>query len=117
MGGPNGAGTLLRLIRGGEAVTRAELARRTGMSRSTIGPRVDALLARALVYEVGDSASTGGRPPTVLAFNDAAGTVLVADLGATHSRIAVTDLAGRPLAEEAIDLDINDDPEVVLRKV
>ena len=117
MGGPNGAGTLLRLIRGGEAVTRAELARRTGLSRSTVGPRVDALLARSLVYEVGDRASTGGRPPTMLAFNDAAGTVLVADLGATHSRVGVMDLAGQPLAEEAFELDINDDPGIVLEEI
>ena len=117
MGGANGAGTLLRLIRGGQAVTRAELARYTGLSRSSVGPRVDALLARALVYETGDSTSTGGRPPTVLAFNDAAGIVLVADLGATHSRIAVTDLAGRPLAEAALELDINGDPEIVLGEV
>ena len=89
-----GAGTLLRLIRDGEAMTRAELARHTGLSRSTVAQRVDALLAHALVYEAGGSASTGGRPPTVLAFNELAGVVLAADLGATHSRLAVTDLAG-----------------------
>jgi predicted NBD/HSP70 family sugar kinase len=113
----NGAGTLLRLIRGGEATTRAELARRTGLARSTVAQRVDALLAHALVYEAGGSVSTGGRPPMMLAFNDAAGVVLVADLGATHSRLAVTDLAGNPLAEEAIDLDIARAPEVVLEEV
>jgi predicted NBD/HSP70 family sugar kinase len=116
-GSANGAGTLLRLIRGGEATTRAELARHTGLARSTIAQRVDALLANALVYEAGGSASTGGRPPTMLAFNDAAGVVLVADLGATHSRLAVTDLAGRPLAEEALELEIDGDPEKVLAKV
>ena len=115
--GASGAGTLLRLIRGGEATTRAELARHTGLARSTVAQRVDTLLANALVYEAGDVASTGGRPPTMLAFNDAAGVVLVADLGATHSRLAVTDLAGRPLAEAALDLDINGDPETVLGRV
>ena len=66
-----GAGSVLRLIRDGEAVTRADLARRTGLARSTVAQRVDALLAHELVYEAGDSASTGGRPPTVLAFNHA----------------------------------------------
>jgi predicted ArsR family transcriptional regulator len=94
-----GVGSVLRLIRAGEAVTRAELARRTGLSRSTVAQRVDALLAHELVYEAGGSASTGGRPPTVLAFNREAGVVLAADLGATHSRLAVADLAGAPLAE------------------
>src|SRR5690242_3897553 len=111
---PAGAGRVLRLIREGEAVTRADLARRTGLARSTVAQRVEALLAHRLVYEVGGSASTGGRPPTVLAFNRGAGVVLVADLGATHSRLAVSDLAGTPLAERAYDTDVARDPEIVL---
>ena len=109
-----GAGRVLSLIRDGEAVTRADLARRTGLARSTVAQRVEALLAHRLVYEAGGSASTGGRPPTVLAFNRSAGVVLVADLGATHSRLAVSDLAGAPLAERAFDSDVARDPEIVL---
>jgi predicted NBD/HSP70 family sugar kinase len=115
-GGPSlaGAGSVLRLIRDGEAVTRAELSRSTGLARSTVAQRVDALLAHQLVYEAGGSASTGGRPPTVLAFNHGAGVVLVADLGATHSRLAVSDLGATPLAEVAADMDIGEGPERVL---
>src|SRR5918992_3902076 len=109
-----GPGAVLRLIREGEAVTRAEIARHTGLARSTVAQRVDALLAHRLVYEVGGAASTGGRPPTALAFNHEAGAVLVADLGATHSRLAVSDLAGTLLAELASDLDIALGPERVL---
>src|SRR3954451_19817375 len=88
-GSANGAGAVLRLIRDGEAVTRAALVERTGLSRSTVAQRVDALLAHGLVYEAGDTASTGGRRPTRLAFNHRAGVVLAADLGATHSRLAI----------------------------
>ena len=113
-GGPIGAGAMLQLIRDGEAVTRADLARRTGLARSTVAQRVDALIAHRLVYEAGGSESTGGRPPTVLAFNHEAGVVLVADLGATHSRLAVSDLAANPLAEVAEELDIALGPEQVL---
>jgi predicted NBD/HSP70 family sugar kinase len=105
---------VLSLIRDGEAVTRADLARRTGLARSTVAQRVEALLAHQLVYEAGGSASTGGRPPTVLAFNRSAGVVLVADLGATHSRLAVSDLAGAPLSERAYDADVARAPEEVL---
>jgi predicted NBD/HSP70 family sugar kinase len=111
---PVGAGTMLHLIRDEEAVTRAELARRTGLARSTVAQRVDALIAQRLVYEAGGSESTGGRPPTLLAFNHDAGVVLVADLGATHSRLAVSDLAANPLAELAEDIDIALGPERVL---
>ena len=112
-----GAGSVLRLIRDGEAVTRAALARRTGLARSTVAQRVDALLAHDLVYEAGGEASTGGRPATVLAFNHRAGVVLVADLGATHSRLAISDLLGQPLAEVAFDMEIADGPERVLGNV
>jgi len=113
----NTAGELLSLIRAGTAVTRADLARHTGLARSTVAQRVDALLASELVLEAGDTPSTGGRPATMLAFNHQAGVVLVADLGATHARVALTDLAGTPLAELAGDLDIALGPGEVLKWV
>jgi predicted NBD/HSP70 family sugar kinase len=109
-----GAGSVLQLIRDREGMTRSDLARITGLARSTVAQRVDALLAHELVYEAGGTASTGGRPPTLLTFNQAAGVVLVADLGATHSRLAASDPAGAPLAEEAFDMDIAAGPERVL---
>src|SRR3954468_24392312 len=37
---PTGAGRVLRLIREGQAVTRADLARRAGLARSTVAPAV-----------------------------------------------------------------------------
>ena len=112
-----GAGSVLQLIRDREGMTRSDLARITGLARSTVAQRVDALLAHELVYEAGGTASTGGRPPTLLTFNQRAGVVLVADLGATHSRLAASDLAGAPLAEEAFDMDISAGPEKVLGMV
>jgi predicted NBD/HSP70 family sugar kinase len=111
------AGALLQLIREGVAVTRADLARVTGLARSTVAQRVDTLLANGLVQDIGGTVSTGGRPPAVLAFNRDAGIVLVADLGATHARLAVSDLGGTPLAERAADLDIALGPERVLEWV
>jgi predicted NBD/HSP70 family sugar kinase len=107
-------GEVLNLIRDGRARTRGDLVTLTGLARSTVGQHVDALLSRRLLYEAADQASTGGRPPIRLAFNPAAGVVLAADVGATHTKVAVTDLAGAPLAEAAEDLDIAEGPEVVL---
>src|SRR3954470_5899355 len=111
---PNGAGAMLRLIRDGRARTHAELVALTGLSRSTVAQRVDALLARRLVVPAEPGASRGGRPPKTFASNRDAGVVLAADLGATHSRIAVTDLAGDVLAEAREDIAIAKGPEVVL---
>jgi predicted NBD/HSP70 family sugar kinase len=111
---PATAGGLLALIRAGAAVTRAELAALTGLARSTVSQRVEALLQAGLVVEVGDGPSTGGRRPTVLALDAKAGAILVGDLGATHARVAVTDLAATPLAETAADMDIGRGPDAVL---
>jgi predicted NBD/HSP70 family sugar kinase len=109
-----GAGAILDLVRSGRADTRAELAALTGLARSTVAQRVDTLLAGKLLVPRGDGRSTGGRPPTRLAFNRDAGLVLCADLGATHSRVAVTDLAGEVLAQTRRDIAIAEGPDPVL---
>jgi hypothetical protein len=109
-----GAGTLLRLIRDGQASTRAELVALTGLARSTVAQRMDALLSQRLVVPAGGSVSTGGRPPQMFAFNRDAGVVLAADLGATHSRVAMTDLGGEVLAETTKEIPIADGPDAVL---
>jgi predicted NBD/HSP70 family sugar kinase len=107
-------GDLLRLIRTGRARTRGELGAVTGLARSTVAQRIDALIGAGLVVEVGGAPSTGGRPPSLLGFNADAGVVLAADLGATHSRIAVCNLLAESLAETTAELDINSGPEAVL---
>lgn len=107
-------GNLLDVIRRRSPITRSELVSTTGLARSTISQRVDYLIARGFVGEVGEAVSTGGRPPTMLGFNAESGIVLVADLGATHSRLAVCDLEATPLAEACRDLDIADGPDIVL---
>ena len=105
---------MLRLIRDGRARTHAELVELTGLSRSTVAQRVDALLTNQLVVPAEPGASRGGRPPRTFAFNREAGVVLAADLGATHSRVAVTDLAGDVMAETREDIPIAKGPEIVL---
>jgi predicted NBD/HSP70 family sugar kinase len=107
-------GDLLRLIRSGTATTRAELASTTGLARSTIAQRIESLASSGLIKEIGEAPSTGGRPPSVLGFNPDAGIVLAADLGATHSRIAVANLGGEILAETTADIEIASGPHQVL---
>ena len=93
------AGHLLQFIRAGEARTRRDLMELTGLARSTVAQRVDQLVSAGYVREGGVDASTGGRRPSLLEIDEGSGVVLAADLGATHGRVAVMDLAGRALAE------------------
>ncbi|WP_203453752.1 ROK family transcriptional regulator [Jiangella aurantiaca] len=108
------AGSLFQLLRDGRPRTRAELAAETGLARSTVTQRVDALLASNLIGPADKAASTGGRPPTRFAFNPNARYVLAADIGATHARLALTDLAAEVLAQSADDLLVAAGPEIVL---
>ena len=108
------AGAVLQLIRSGECATRSDLVNVTGLARSTISQRVEALSALGLVAEIGDGKSTGGRPPGRLAFNSDGGVVLAADFGATQCRLAVSDRAGSILIEESSDLDIATGPDACL---
>ncbi|WP_084958602.1 ROK family transcriptional regulator [Thermoactinospora rubra] len=107
-------GEVLHLIRSGEAVTRADIGRVTGLSRPAVSLRVGELLERGLVVERTDAPSTGGRPPVRLEFNAAGGVVLVASLGASRTRVAVCDLAGRELAGRGFAIDVEQGPDVVL---
>ncbi|MFM9920493.1 ROK family protein [Lacisediminihabitans sp. H27-G8] len=108
------SGDLFQLLLDGAPRTRAELAALTGLARSTIAVRVDALMATGFVSAVGGAASSGGRPPSRFAFNPAARTVLAVDLGASHSVIAVTDLAGTVLASLRAEIAIGEGPKPVL---
>jgi predicted NBD/HSP70 family sugar kinase len=108
-------GDLLHLIRSGQARTRGELGHLTGLARSTVAQRIDALKTAGLIVELDEAApSTGGRPPAILGFNANAGLVLAADLGATHSRVSVSNLLAEPLVDTTAEIDINLGPTEVL---
>ena len=109
-----GAGAILQLIRERESRTRAELVDLTGLARSTVSQRLELLANNGLVVPAGARESTGGRPPVAVAFNPRAGVIIAADLGATHSRIGVTDLAGAVLREQTGEIPIAEGPEPVL---
>lgn len=114
IGSPLSAGHVLHMVRDGDVTSRTEIAKATGLARSTVSQRVDVLLAAGLLSEELENVSTGGRPPQRLRFRSEGGVVLAADLGATHCRIAITDLTGKVLAEEPAELAIAEGPEVVL---
>ncbi|RJL31626.1 ROK family transcriptional regulator [Bailinhaonella thermotolerans] len=108
------SGEVFHLIRTGEAVTRAEIGRITGLSRPAVALRVQELLAHGLVVERTDGPSTGGRPPVRLEFNASGGVVLTAALGVSRTQIAVCDLAGDEVARSDGYLDVEESPSVIV---
>lgn len=98
------AGEVFALIREGVTATRAEVREATGLSRTAVAARIAALEGLGLVTEHEEGASTGGRPPTLLRFDAAAGVVLAVAIGRSRTCLAVADLAGSIQAHQEVDL-------------
>ncbi len=108
---------ILSVIRQEKSVSRAAIARRTNLSRSTVSHIIADLLEDGLVSEVGQGQSSGGRRPILLSFNDKAGFVVGVDLGATHILILITDLSGEIVASDEIVFSVSAGPEAGLQKI
>jgi len=112
--GSSATSDLFQVLRDGKPRTRTELAAMTGLARSTIGLRIDALMRLGLVGAIGDAVSTGGRPSAQFTLAASGRVVLGIDVGATHVRAAVSDLTGRILAESGEAIPVADGPVRVL---
>ncbi|HXM57952.1 MAG TPA: ROK family protein [Candidatus Dormibacteraeota bacterium] len=104
---------LLDLLRENGALSQAEIARKTGLSRTTISTLVAELRGLGLLVEAEsgrpDVGAQGGRPPVMLALDDSAGTAVGVDVGHGHLRVAVANLARTVLAEHTRELDVGED--------
>jgi predicted NBD/HSP70 family sugar kinase/biotin operon repressor len=100
------------------AVSRADIARHTGLSRTTVSTLVADLQAEGLVVEQrGDNVPGGGkvgRPGVLLALDPSAGALVGIDFGHRHLRVAVSDLSYEALAEELVGLDVDHDADEAL---
>jgi len=108
---------LAHLISEQPGIGRADIARLTGMARSTVSDHVQPLLDLGLFSEQRARYAGRGRPSLGLTLNSRAGIVLVVDIGITHVRLVVADLTRNKLAEDAFTPDFKVAPEVLLDKV
>lgn len=82
--------------------SRADIARHTGLSRSTVSSLVADLERTGLIRDRegdGRAAPGGGRPPSLIALDPSAGLAVGIDLGKRHLAVAVADLSHEVLAE------------------
>ena len=101
--------------------SRADLARYTGLSRTTVSSLVAELMASALVVERTDAnggtpGPGGGRPPVLLALNRSAGAAVGLDFGHSHIRVAVADLSHTVLAEDEVEFDVDGDGPAAIER-
>ncbi|MEM7675710.1 MAG: ROK family transcriptional regulator [Myxococcota bacterium] len=105
---------LLRLLWAHRELSRAELARRTGLSRSTVSAIVNDILASGIVRETRAGSSSGGRRPIMLGFNDDARIILGLDIGATHVGALTMNLRGKILTRRSYSMNTRSHPKETL---
>ncbi|GAB4400481.1 MAG: ROK family transcriptional regulator [Anaerolineales bacterium] len=108
---------ILNVIRQEGSVSRAAIARRTRLSRSTVSSIVSELLEANLVHEVGRGRSSGGRRPILINLNYNAGYVVGVDLGATHLIILIANLNGDVIARRETDFSVAVGPDAGLKQI
>src|SRR3954467_7618338 len=101
------------LLAGEGPMSRADLVRGTGLSRTTVSSLIGELIATGHVLETTDRGRPhkggSGRPPLLVALAAPGGGVAGVDIGHGHVRVAVADRRGAVLSEqtEAVDVDDN----------
>src|SRR5262245_59460101 len=108
---------VLGLLRQQGPISRAELARRSNLSRSTISSIIATLLAFDVVHETGIGNSQGGRRPIMIEFNYQSGFVIGIELGNTTLTVLLTDLAATVLRRVHVPFDITKSPEACIAQV
>ena len=98
------------LVRTGEAETRPEIGRLTGLGRGVVAQRVEAAIEMGFLEDGEFGPSSGGRAPRTLRFRSDRGTIVICALGALHIRVGLASLDGVVFREAHREWDISRGP-------
>ena len=98
--------TVLETIRAGSPISRAEISRRSGISKPTVSLALQSLLQAELVRETAERPDGPGYGAVYFEPVAEAAVVLGLDLGARFVRGAVCDLAGSVRARQDVELTV-----------
>lgn len=109
---------VVEVLRRQGRVSQADIARATGLSRSTISTLVLELRTAGLVTEFEDGlkdamparrSAPGGRPAVLLGLDDSAGTAVGIDFGHSHVRVGIANLSHQVTAERDREFQVDND--------
>jgi predicted NBD/HSP70 family sugar kinase len=103
---------VLELIRANQPISRADLARLSGLQRSTVSQIVEQLISEQWVCEGAVTSTARGRRPTMLGLNESL-VVIAVDVHPQQATVAAVDLNGRLLSRSLVPL--SSDPEASVR--
>jgi len=96
-------------------ISRAEVARWTGLTRTTVSDVVNGLLREGLAREIGRGPSTGGKAPIMLEVTDDARHLIGLDLGEKVFRGAIVNLRGEIVRAIEVPFDDRDGADALAR--
>ena len=99
---------VLRTIYDRNPISRADVARATGLTRTTVSDVVEQLLGAGLAEEIGLGRSTGGKAPILLRVPDEARSLVGIEVGDTHLTGAIVNLRGEIRRRVEVPLDGRD---------
>ena len=112
---------VLQVVASEGPLSRADLMRRTGLSRSTVSSLVQQLLEERRLGERTEPGTPykgrGGRPPTMLELVTGPGVVIGVDLGHQHLRAALARADATIAIERSFALDVDESPEETMDRV
>lgn len=97
--------SVLKTIHKEAPLSRAQLAIKTGLNKSTISSLVDELLDRKLIHETGMNSIGTGRPATLLEIDPQAGSIVGVELGVDFVAAVLTNFVGHILWREQVVAD------------
>lgn len=89
-------------------ISRADLAKITGLNKATISVQAAELLAEELIIETQQEHKNLGRRPIMLSINQQAGYSLGIDLDKSVITFTLSDLSGSPLDTQSIEIEASD---------
>jgi N-acetylglucosamine repressor len=107
---------IIRMMWFESPLSRADLSRRTGLSKPTISRIVEVLNERGLLESTGESvgAAGGGKKAQLYRFNPNAGFILVCDIQETYVEGAISNCKANFLNQFRMDISENSEPEQVI---
>jgi N-acetylglucosamine repressor len=96
-----------------DKISRAEVARMTGLTRTTVSDVVSNLIEKELALEVGLGISVGGKIPILLSVNPNGRHMIGIDLGDTEFRGAIVNLRGEIIHTMSLALENRDGEEAL----
>lgn len=99
---------ILKIIRDNPSISRAEIAKISGLSAPTVSRIVDDLIREGLVEEIGVGDSNGGRRPNLLRFCPDNNFIIGIDLGTTNIYGVLANLEAEIISEEKVPTQVEE---------